>query len=92
MGIGVEAADHVHRAEVEAEEHLGEAIAIRLRQLTDGREWCAVDPLRDEHECRAQLGDRRRDVDEGVPAVRVREDRLVLSLQPVVELLEHAVT
>ena len=77
----------VHAAEVEAEQDLADAVALRLRVALDLLEADALDELGDEHALARERRDHVGHEDERVAAVDPRERALVLGLELVVELL-----
>ena len=81
----------VHGAEVEAEDHLGDAVARGLVAPRDLLVRRAADEVHDDDVRAAQVGHDARDHDERVPAVGARDGARVLGLELVVELLVDAV-
>ena len=90
MGVGAREAVAVERAVVEAEQHLADAVALRLVFLQDPGEGPSGGASHGEDAFRGQLGDRSGHPDEGVVLVAVGEGVHVLGLEEVVALLEHA--
>src|SRR3954447_7376518 len=77
----------VHAAEVEAEDDLGDPVALVVRKLLHLLEAAAGDVLADDHPLVRERRDDVGDDDERVAAVDPRERPLVLGLELVVELL-----
>src|SRR5258707_143180 len=90
LGIAGELPESIERAEEEAEDDLGEAVALFLTELQDLLEADAIDPLAHEYALARQLSHDIGNDDEGVSAPAARKAPLSLRLVLVVELLQGA--
>jgi hypothetical protein len=88
--VAGELAVAVHRAEVEAEDDLADAVALGLAELLHLLEAATGDVLRDDDLLAREVGDDTGDHDERVAAVDPAQRALVAGLELVVELLVDA--
>ena len=91
MRVAVERVQAEQAAEHEPEQGLRGEIPLGLLPRLHLGEAHALGQLGREHAAGAELGDDRRNVDEGMVAIRVGEQLLVGRLPPVVELFEEPI-